>query len=337
MQFEIVLNSRTYSLDYRWIARPDYISDRLCDRVSDLMYLLERAGNLTDEDYLRNIFFFTDESGGLLVRGGYSASTDKFGRQIYSVEGIACPARDLRQFWYALPALIAWMAQCPLFRDTWVYGMAEEEDLSGLRVDIPELEEEEQPLTEREEIEFQGEPPIASIEWSKEEAENGEPIGRLIVPDAGVDALITFEESSDVSAVQMDPGNTEDFTDPNTVLYGINDSLHGMNAYLDEDYFKAHPYIYIYTPQKTLEYRVFAAYPGGASEILYDYNGYEFSEFCMLIEDIYHYRSMGLITDESIKEGVMEAWQMLTVSTGSRTGAEETVIYASLCGSKNNQ
>ncbi len=143
MQFEIVLNSRTYSLDYRWIARPDYISDRLCDRVSDLMYLLERAGNLTDEDYLRNIFFFTDESGGLLVRGGYSASTDKFGRQIYSVEGIACPARDLRQFWYALPALIAWMAQCPLFRDTWVYGMAEEEDLSGLRVDIPELEEED--------------------------------------------------------------------------------------------------------------------------------------------------------------------------------------------------
>lgn len=203
--------------------------------------------------------------------------------------------------------------------------------------DLPELEEEEQPLTGREEIEFQGEPPIASIDWSKEEAENGEPIGRLIIPDAGVDALITFEESSDVSAVQMDPGNTEDFTDPNTVLYGIDDSLHGMNAYLDEDYFQEHPYIYIYTPQRTLEYRVFAAYPGGASEILYDYNGYEFGEFCALIEDIYHYRSMGLIADESIKEGVMEAWQMLTVSTGSRTGAEETVVYATLCGSKNNQ
>ena len=203
--------------------------------------------------------------------------------------------------------------------------------------DLPELEEAEQPLTESEEIEFQGEPPVASVDWSKEETDNGAPIGRLIIPDAGVDALITFDESSDVSAVQMDPGNTEDFTDPNTVLYGINDSLHGMNAYLDEDYFKAHPYIYIYTPQRTLEYRVFAAYPGGASKILYDYNGYEFSEFCMLIEDIYHYRSMGLITDESIKEGVMEAWQMLTVSTGSRTGAEETVIYASLCGSKNNQ
>ena len=203
--------------------------------------------------------------------------------------------------------------------------------------ELPELEEEEQPLTEREEIEFQGEPPAVSVDWSKEKGENGEPIGRLSVPDAGVDALITFEESSDVSAVQMDPGNTEDFTDPNTVLYGIDGSLHGMNAYLDEDYFREHPYIYIYTPQRILEYKVFAAYPGGASAILYDYNGYEFGEFCALIEDIYNYRSMGLITDESIKEGVMEAWQMLTVSTGSRTGAEETVIYATLCGSKNNQ
>ena len=142
MQYEIILNSRTYSVDYRWIARPAYISEALCDRVRDLMYLLERAGNLTDEDYLRNIFFFADESGGVLVRGGYSATTDKFGRQIYSVEGIVCPAAQLRSFWYALPVLIAWMTQCPLFRDTWVYGMAEETDLSGLKVDIAELGEE---------------------------------------------------------------------------------------------------------------------------------------------------------------------------------------------------
>lgn len=142
MQYEIILNSRTYSLDYRWIARPAYISEALCDRVRDLMYLLERAGNLSDEDYLRNIFFFADESGGVLVRGGYSSVTDKFGRQIYSVEGIACPAAQLRRFWYALPALIAWMTQCPLFRDTWVYGMAEEANLSGLMVDIAELGDE---------------------------------------------------------------------------------------------------------------------------------------------------------------------------------------------------
>lgn len=143
MEFEIILNSRTYSVDYRWIARPDYISDALCDRVRDLMYLLERAGNLTNEDYLRNIFFFTDESGGVLVRGGYSATADKFGRQIYSVEGIACPAAKLRDFWYAIPALISWMTQCPLFRDTWLYGIEEGMDLSGLRVGIPELDAED--------------------------------------------------------------------------------------------------------------------------------------------------------------------------------------------------
>lgn len=143
MQFDILLNSRTYSVDYRWIARPSFISETLCEKVRDLMLLLERAGNMTDEDYLRNIFFFADDSGGILVRGGYAQEADKFGRQIYSVEGIACPAGRLRQFWYALPALIAWMSQCPLFRDTWVYGMPEASDLTGMKIDIGELYEED--------------------------------------------------------------------------------------------------------------------------------------------------------------------------------------------------
>lgn len=148
MQFDILLNSRTYSIDYRWIARPSYISESLGEKVRDLMLLLERAGNLTDEDYLRNIFFFADDSGGVLVRGGYAKAADKFGRQIYSVEGIACPADQLRLFWLSLPALIGWMSQCPLFRDTWVYGMAEDADLTGMKIDIPELQEDDVCLEE---------------------------------------------------------------------------------------------------------------------------------------------------------------------------------------------
>ncbi len=60
--------------------------------------------------------------------------------------------------------------------------------------------------------------------------------------------------------------NGRDFRDPVTVLYGHN-VVYGMenmfallNNYADAEYFDSHGTIYIYTPDRVLEYRVFAAY-----------------------------------------------------------------------------
>ncbi len=57
--------------------------------------------------------------------------------------------------------------------------------------------------------------------------------------------------------------NGKDFTDPVTVIYGhtldqgvMFDDLH---KYADREFFDANPYIYIYLPDKTLKYQVFAA------------------------------------------------------------------------------
>ena len=51
----------------------------------------------------------------------------------------------------------------------------------------------------------------------------------------------------------MDMRNQNDFSDRNTFIYGHNMKVGGemfsqLNEYASEDFYKAHPYFYIYTP-----------------------------------------------------------------------------------------
>lgn len=57
--------------------------------------------------------------------------------------------------------------------------------------------------------------------------------------------------------------NSKEFTDPVTIIYG-HDMKNGsmfanLHLYEDKEFFDANPYIYIYLPNQTLKYRLFAA------------------------------------------------------------------------------
>ncbi len=68
--------------------------------------------------------------------------------------------------------------------------------------------------------------------------------------------------------------NSRDFRDPVTVLYGHNvvyglESMFALlNNYADADFFDEHDTIYVYTPDRVLEYRVFAAHVYSNEHIL---------------------------------------------------------------------
>ena len=56
-----------------------------------------------------------------------------------------------------------------------------------------------------------------------------------------------------LGAIFMDMRNQNDFSDRNTFIYGHNMKVGGemfsqLNEYASEDFYKAHPYFYIYTP-----------------------------------------------------------------------------------------
>mgnify|MGYP000065725390 FL=1 len=68
-----------------------------------------------------------------------------------------------------------------------------------------------------------------------------------------------------LGAIFMDMRNQNDFSDRNTFIYGHNMKVGGemfsqLNEYASEDFYKEHPYFYIYTPDgKTRTYEVFSA------------------------------------------------------------------------------
>ena len=70
--------------------------------------------------------------------------------------------------------------------------------------------------------------------------------------------------------------NNKDFSDPNTVVYG-HDMLNGtmfrtLHNFQDLNFFTANPYIYIYTPDRTLTYEIFSAYVYDDRHLLYSFD-----------------------------------------------------------------
>lgn len=98
--------------------------------------------------------------------------------------------------------------------------------------------------------------------------------------------------------------NRKDFTDPNTVLYGHNMKDGSMFASLhdfeDSQVFEENPYIFIYTPEKTYVYQIFAAYKYNAIHLIYNFDLNNSEVFQNYLEQIFEIRDM----DANIRKDV---------------------------------
>lgn len=90
--------------------------------------------------------------------------------------------------------------------------------------------------------------------------------------------------------------NKRDFSDPLTVMYGHNmkngTMFAGLHKYEDAEYFREHPYVYIYTPERLYVYRIFASHEYGSEHLLYRHDYTEESEFEKYIDGIMAVRGM---------------------------------------------
>ena len=72
--------------------------------------------------------------------------------------------------------------------------------------------------------------------------------------------------------------NKKDWTDPNTVIYGHNmnngSMFHDLHKFEDAVFFDETQYLYIYTPERTLVYEIFASYPFSNIDLImcFDYS-----------------------------------------------------------------
>ncbi len=134
--------------------------------------------------------------------------------------------------------------------------------------------------------------PAKNIDWDALHAENQDIYAWICLPPTPIDyPVLQHPEDPDfyldrnIDLSEGFPGciysqvpNSKDFTDPNTVLYGHNmydnmmfTTLHWFEG---KEFFDETPYVYIYTPETTLVYEIYAAYTTNNMNQLttYDYS-----------------------------------------------------------------
>lgn len=160
---------------------------------------------------------------------------------------------------------------------------------------------------------------------------NGDIYAWIYIPDSKVDYPVVQHPSDDLYYLKYNldgsygyPGciyteryNKKDFRDPVTVIYGHNmkngTMFAGLHNYEDMGYFREHPYVYIYTPEKMLVYQIFASYEYTNEHLLYGHNYFASSEFQGYIDDVMGYRSMNCNRAEDVEIGLSD--HILVLST----------------------
>lgn len=133
------------------------------------------------------------------------------------------------------------------------------------------------------------------IRFDELQALNSSVYAWVYVPDTGVDYPILQSASDEddnyylhrniyrlyeyQGTVYTQKGNSKDFTDRVTVVYGhnmLNDSMFSnLDMFLDKEFFDAHPQFFIYTPGHILTYEIVSAHQYDKRHIL---NSFDFSD-----------------------------------------------------------
>ena len=133
------------------------------------------------------------------------------------------------------------------------------------------------------------------IRFEELRAVNASVYAWIYVPDTGVDYPILQSESDEddnlylhhniykeyeyQGTIYTQKGNSKDFTDRVTVVYGhnmLNDSMFSnLDMFLDKDFFDTHPQFFIYTPGHILTYEIVSAHQYDKRHIL---NSFDFSD-----------------------------------------------------------
>lgn len=127
--------------------------------------------------------------------------------------------------------------------------------------------------------------------------------------------------------IYMDPVNAADFSDPNTVIYGHNmkdDSMFGsLHDYRDRKFFDEHRYMYIYTPEKTYVYEIFAAYEYSDIHLIYSFDLKNPEIYQTYLDQIFEIRDMSANIADDIE--VTADNRIVTLSTC--IGGKDTMRY----------
>lgn len=105
-------------------------------------------------------------------------------------------------------------------------------------------------------------------------------------------------------AISTENYNSKDFTDRNTVIYGHymknGTFFTGLHNFIDADFFTEHRYVYIYTPDRTLSYKIFAVYPYDTRHLLLSFDYSSPFVFSKVFESVFKIRDMSAYISDDV-------------------------------------
>lgn len=183
---------------------------------------------------------------------------------------------------------------------------ADKKEVSKESADKAQEEEPEEDILKQPGVEI----PEKNLDFTTLQEENQDIYAWIYIPGTKVDYPVLQHPTDDSYYLEHNldgsegyPGciyteavNSKDFTDPNTVLYGHNMKDGSMFATLhdfeDSQVFEENPYIFVYTPQKTFVYQIFAAYKYNAIHLIYNFDLNNSEVFQNYLEQIFEIRDM---------------------------------------------
>jgi sortase B len=139
--------------------------------------------------------------------------------------------------------------------------------------------------------------PEKALDWDALKAQNEDIYAWIYIPNTYVDYPVlqhptdlTYYLNYNIDGTKGYPGciysqyyNSKDFRDPNTIIYGHNmkngTMFRTLHYFKDEDFFNNNPYIYIYTPDYTYVYEIFAVNTVSSEHLMHAYNFWDSKGF----------------------------------------------------------
>ena len=190
------------------------------------------------------------------------------------------------------------------------------------------------------------EPVEIPIDFDALREENPDVYAWITIPGTEVDYPILQREEDDSyylthtiegkeapeGAIYTESLNSQDFTDPNTVIYGHNmrnDSMFGsLHLFEDKEFFDKHRDLTIYLPDQILHYQIFAAYVYDNRHILKSFDFQDTAQYQGYLDSIFQMRSMSNNLDTSIS--VDSDDKIVTLSTCNGNDDQRYLVQAVL-------
>ena len=217
----------------------------------------------------------------------------------------------------------------------------EAQTLSG----APAAQESAAPAAAAEETPFADS--LRGLDLSKLRQVNGDVLGWIIIPGTNISYPLVYSSQKSptyylshtwdaeygyVGSIFLEPENSPDFSDFNTVIYGHNmrnGSMFGtLRYYMKADWLAAHPDIYIITDKGAAKYEVFAAYEVSTKGLTYqigfasDQEKQTYLDFCTSHSTV----------DSGVTPGTGEG--IITLSTCTGNGHVNRWVVQAVCRDK---